>query len=547
MGIALTFAFLGFLAFSRKTVVVPDVGGTYREGIAGIPQLINPLLAQYNQVDQDLSTLIFNGLTRSDGRGGVEPDLAEAWEVSPDGLIYLFKLRQGIRWQDNEPFTADDVLFTISLMQDPEFPGVPSLGALWRAVTVQRLDDFTLRFILPEPLPAFTDFTSIGILPEHILTGVPARDLLQHPFNLNPVGTGPFKLDEISMVLARLSANPLYRGPQPHLRHIELHFYPTYQETIATYRAGQIDGISYIPAQELPEVQAMETLNLYTARLSGYTLIYLNLRSPEQAPFFGEVTVRQALLVAVDRQAIIDQALHGQGLVATGPIRSWSWAYNPNQPRLEYDPAKAIGLLEAAGWLDHDGDGQRDRDGVPLAFTLLSSSDPDKVAVATAISEQWKQIGVLAEVEVVGTGLGDRLARHDFQAALAEVILSGDPDPYPLWHRNQIEGGQNYAGWDNEAASTLLEAAQTITNTGLRNDYYFEFQKIFIEDVPAIILFYPVYTYGVSRDVFSVQLGPLTSPSDRFRTISAWYRLTRQVIYSESQFPDNVPTGVQNP
>ncbi len=539
-GIGLTLAFLGVLAFSRKTIAVPDIGGRYVEGVAGVPQFINPLLAQYNRVDQDLTALIFNGLTRADGNGGFEPDLAKSWQISADGLVYLFRLKENVRWEDNERFTADDVVFTIGLMQDPEFPGVPYLGELWRTVTVQKLDDYTIRFILSEPFPAFVDFTTIGILPEHLLRDVSARDLLSHPFNLKPVGTGPFKLKEVTAQFARLSANPLHSNPKPRLAQVELRFYPSYQETIAAYETGQTQGIGNIPPQAIATVQDNESLNLYTARLSGYILIYLNLLTPETTPFFTEAKVRQALLMALDRAAIIDQALHGQGLVANGPIRRWSWAYNHEQPVVAYEPAKAISLLEEADWIDRDGDGVRDKEGRPLAFTLLSSDDPDKIGIATLISEQWQQLGIAATVEIVGAGLGERLAQHDYQAALAEVLLAGDPDPYPLWHETQIDNGQNYAGWRNQHASKLLEAARAITNTGQRNDYYFEFQEIFAEEIPALILFHPVYTYAVSKDVFDVQLAPMTKPSDRFRTITSWYVLTRKVIFSESQFEDAV-------
>jgi peptide/nickel transport system substrate-binding protein len=205
-GIAMTLAFLSFLSFSRTTITIPDVGGVYVEGVAGTPQFINPLLAQYNQVDQDLSALIFNGLTRIDGEGELKPDLAESWQVSEDRLIYVFKLRQDLRWQDGEPFTAADVLFTIDLMQDPEFPGVSYLHQLWATVVAEQLDPYTIRFILPEYFPSFTQFTTIGILPRHLLRALPARDLLNHPFNLKPVGTGPFKLDEVNAEFARLSA-----------------------------------------------------------------------------------------------------------------------------------------------------------------------------------------------------------------------------------------------------------------------------------------------------------------------------------------------------
>lgn len=537
-GIAMTMAFLIFLAFSRTTVTLPDVGGTYTEGIAGIPQFINPLLAQYNQVDQDLNALIFNGLTRFDGQGNLEPDLAKSWTTSEDGLVYVFKLRSDIRWQDNRPFTADDVIFTVNLMQDPDFPGVPSLGRLWQTVTVEKLDNYTLRFSLAEPFPAFADYTTIGILPEHLLKGMPARDLLNHPFNLKPVGTGPFKLDEVNAQFAHLSANPLYAGSKPHLAHLELRFYPSYQENIAAYQAGEVQGINSIPPQAIPMVETLDSLNLYTARLSGYEIIYLNLQDPQEAPFFQEVEVRQALLYALNRQVLLDQALYGQGLVANGPILAWSWAYNAAQPVITFDPAKATALLDQAGWVDSDGDGIRDKEGHPLAFSLLTSDDPNRVKVAEAIIDQWKKLGIVATLEVVGAGLGDRLAQRQFQAAMAEVLLSGDPDPYPFWHQSQIAGGQNYAGWSHDEASILLEQARAVTDRGKRNDFYFEFQRIFAEELPSLILFYPVYTYGVSREVNDVQLGPLSNPSDRFRTITDWYVITRRVIYSESQYQE---------
>jgi len=540
-GIAMTMAFLGFLSFSRTTISVPDVGGTYSEGIAGVPQFINPLLAQYNQVDQDLSALIFNGLTRSDGRGGLNPDLANSWQVSEDGLTYLFKLRQDIRWHDNTPFTADDVIFTINLMKDPEFPGVPYLGELWRNVTVEKIDNYTIRFILPEPFPQFADFTTIGTLPQHLLNDMSASELLSHPFNLQPVGTGPYRLDRVDTESAQLSANPLYTGPQPKLPHLELRFYPSYQETIAAYEAKEVLGISYIPPQAIPTVRNIESLNLYSARLSGYDIVYLNLQAPETAPFFQELEVRQALMHALDRQAIIDKALNGQGLIAHGPIRSWSWAYNADQPTLDFNPDQANTLLDAAGWIDNNGDGIREKDGQPFTFELLVGDDPDRIAVADEISRQWHQVGIGATVEVVGAGLSGLLAQHDFQAALAQVMLTGDPDPYPLWHQTQIEGGQNYAGWDNEEASILLEAGRATTDKGLRNDYYFEFQRIFAEEIPSLILYHPVYTYGVSKDVYDVQVAPMDDPRDRFRSLPKWYMLTRQVIYKETQFEDMAP------
>lgn len=532
-GIAMTLTFLSFLSLSRKTVTIPDVGGTYTEAIAGTPQFVNPLLAQYNQVDQDLTALIFEGLTRVDGAGNLQPVLAQSWDVSDDGRVYVFRLRHDVRWQDGKPFSADDVLFTINLMQDPEFPGAPYLGQLWRSVQVEKLSDHTVRFILSEPLPSFIDFTTIGLLPAHLLANLPARDLLNDPFNLNPVGTGPFKLDDINALHAHLSTNPFYWGSKPRLGNLEFRFYRSFQETLSAYKNEDVQGVSTIPPNALPSVQNLDSLNLYSGRLSGYNIIYLNLQDAEKLPFFQDKMVRKALLHALDRQAIIDTALNGQGLAASGPILPWSWAFNPQQETVDYDPQQAAQLLDNSGWIDADGDGVREKDGLSLAFTLISSEEPDKVNVARAVSDQWRRTGISTTVEIVGAGLGERLVNHNFEAALAEVLIAGDPDPYPLWHQTQIEGGQNYAGWDNTEASKLLEAARTITDQGRRNDYYFEFQRIFAEETPALILYYPVHTYGVSNQVHGVQLRPMTNPSDRFNTVTNWYLLTRRIVYDE--------------
>jgi peptide/nickel transport system substrate-binding protein len=547
-GITLVGLFLFSIALSRTTVLVPEEGGIYTEGLAGVPHYVNPLLAQYNQVDQDLVSLIFNGLTRPDDQGELEPDLASSWTVSPDGLVYGFYLRRDVRWSDGEPFDADDVLFTIALIQDPDFPGVPYLGDLWRTVSVEKVDAYSVRFRLKEPLPTFADYTTIGILPEHVLGDVSARDLLTHPFNVHPIGTGPFLLADISAERALLVPNPRHVSPpgknirreQPYLAGIEFRFYPTYERLLTAYQAGDIQGISYVPPYLFPEAAALTSLELYSARLSGYQIVYLNLQDREGSPFFQDARVRRALLLALDRQALINDALNGQGIVATGPIRPWSWAYDSQLPRVEYDPAQAKALLTEANWLDADGDGVRDKNGHPFQFTLLTGDDPIFAALGSAMAEQWGRLGIRVKVESLGAGLSDHLRARDFQAVLIELLLSGDPDPYPLWHQTQIEGGQNYGGWDNREVSEALEQARYLTDRDQRKAYYVEFQRIFVQETPALIIAYPTYTYAVDQSVRNVQIGPLTSPSDRFRTVADWYINTRRVILAEAQRPQSI-------
>ncbi|GAB4538675.1 MAG: peptide ABC transporter substrate-binding protein [Anaerolineae bacterium] len=544
-GIILAGIFLFSIARSRTTVLVPDEGGIYVEGLAGAPQYINPLLAQYNPVDQDLAALVFSGLTRFDEQGELRPDLASRWSVSPDGLVYLFYLRQDVRWSDGEPFDADDVLFTIGLMQDPDFPGVPYLADLWRTVEADKVDNHTLRFALKEPLPTFADYTSIGILPEHILRGVSAGELPGHPFNAHPIGTGPFVLESISTERALLVPNPRYTAPpgnkdarreQPYLTGIEFRFYPTYERVLTAYRAGEVQGVGYVPPDLLPQAAALGTLNIYSARLSGFQIVYLNLQDREGSPFFQDSRVRRALLLGLDRQALIDDALNGQGIVASGPIRPWSWAYDTQLPSTPYDPEQADALLAEAGWIDTDGDGVRDKNGRPLEFTLLTGDDPTFARMGQAMAGQWARRGIRVQVVSLGAGLSDRLRDRDFQAVLVELLLSGDPDPYPLWHQTQIAGGQNYGGWDNREASEALEQARYLTDREQRKVYYQEFQRVFMEETPALIIAYPAYTYAVDQSVRNIQIGPMISPADRFRSFPDWYINTRRVIVAEARY-----------
>jgi peptide/nickel transport system substrate-binding protein len=422
---------------------------------------------------------------------------------------------------------------------------VAYLADLWRTVTVEKVDDHTIRFRLKEPLPTFADYTTIGILPEHVLDAVPARDLLTHSFNTVPIGTGPFLLEDISAERALLVPNPRYVPPpgrkdvrreQPFLAGLELRFYPSYERLLTAYEAGEIQGVSYVPPYLLPKATELDSLNFFNARLSGYQIVYLNLQDPDGSPFFQDARVRRALLHALDRQTLIDEALNGQGIVANGPARPWSWAYDPDLPHTEYDPEQADALLAEANWIDTDGDGVRDKNGHPLQFTLLTGDDPVFAELGQAMAKQWARHGISVEVQLMGAGLSDRLRTRDFQAVLVELLLSGDPDPYPLWHQTQIDGGQNYGGWDSREASEALEQARYLTDRAQRKTYYDQFQRIFVQEMPALVIAYPTYTYAIDESVRNVQIGPMVAPSDRFRSFPDWYINTRRVIVAEAQY-----------
>jgi peptide/nickel transport system substrate-binding protein len=272
-------------------------------------------------------------------------------------------------------------------------------------------------------------------------------------------------------------------------------------------------------------------LQLFSAPISGYTLIYLNQQNPN-TPFFKDLAVRKALMYGLDRQKLIDSVLGGQGLIAQSPIMPYSWAYNGDVPKYVYDPALGTQMLEQAGWVDSDGDGVREKDGVKLAFVLVGK---DK-AKLDAISAMWAKLGVKAEVQAVSLpGLtADFLAPRTYDAALVDWELSGDPDPYPLWHSTQAKTGQNYAGWEDRSADETIEKARNLPDRSQRTAYYKDFQRIFAEQLPALPLYYPVYTYGVRDKIHEVQIGPLNTPGDRYRSIADWYINTKRVTVSSA-------------
>jgi len=534
LGVVLIVVLLGYVAYTTTTVIVPDVGGTYVEGVAGRPSYINPLLCQYNQVDQDLVSLIFSGLTDINERGEIVPSLAREWDVSDEGVVYTFYLRRDVVWHDGEPFTGADVLFTVEAIQDEDYQGPPELAEQWRTVEAAKINDYTLTFTLQAPLATFLDFTTIGVLPQHVLSNVPASELPKDQFNVRPVGTGMFKIGEVSGDYVILDAHPDYYGDQPALSKIEFKFYPDYQSVFAAYQQGQVEGISEVLPEDLPSVREEEYLNLYTARLSGYTLIFLNL----DLPIFEEKEVRQALLWGIDRQRIIDQVLDGQGVVAHSPIMPDSWAYNHGVLQYDYDPYKAAELLTEAGWADTDGDGVRDKEGARLEFTLLTNKDPVRRQIIEEIARQLWELGirVVPVVEDSSWVVNEALRPRNFDALLYSWgDLPSDPDPYLMWHSTQIGGdGQNYPGLNNIDIDQLLEEGRQSTDQTQRARLYRDFQDLFAEEVPSLLLYYPVYNYAVDDMVKGVQLSPMMNASDRFRTVAEWYIKTRRVVVSEA-------------
>lgn len=542
VAIAVFLAAMAYIAFNVSTVEVADYGGVYIEGVVGNPQAINPILSQANALDQDLVALIFNGLTRVNERGEIVADLAERWDVSPDGTTYTFYLRHDVMWHDGAPFNATDVVFTVNAIQNPGYQGMSYLSDMWRNVTVEQVDAYTVRFRLREPYVPFLDYTTVGILPVHLLGNYPIATLADAKFNSEPIGTGPFKVAEISARRIILKANQDYFRARPFLDRIEFVFYPN---DLAVYEArerGEIDGIGRVNPDNLAAVRKDKNLELYTAPLSGYTVIFLNL----DKAIFQDINVRQAMMWAIDRQQLVDSVLGGQGIIINTPILPNTWAFDDSLSGYTYDPAKARALLAEAGWVDENEDKILEKGALTLEFTLATNEDdPVRVTLIHVIADQLAKVGikVVPQTSTWQNLVGDMLRRRRYDAILGGwQNLPADPDPYAYWHSSQAtEDGLNFGNYINQEVDSLIESGRASIDRNERLALYKRFQQIFVDEVPALILYQPVYNYALDSKVQDVQVGFMFTSSDRFRTVTDWYLVSKRLLYSEAQQQPGTP------
>jgi ABC-type transport system substrate-binding protein len=328
---------------------VPAVGGSYLEAVVGTPKNINPLFAAVNDVDLDLTRLIYAGLMRYDEHQSLQPDLAESFELSEDKKTYTFTLRPGVTWHDGEPLTADDIAFTFELIQDP-LVGSP-LFVSFNGVLVQVVDDRTVSFVLNEPFQPFLGSLTVGILPAHIWADVPIEQLVLAKPNLQPIGAGPYQFsklakDDTGFVLRyELKRNENYHLQPPYIEEFVFKFFGDYETdlgAIHALRQQKVDGLHFVPAN-LKERVARKHINIHTLQLPQYTALFYN---QKRKSALEEADLRTALAYAIDKDRILRESLGGDGQVIYSPILPGFPAYNEQIEKTPYSIEQANELLD---------------------------------------------------------------------------------------------------------------------------------------------------------------------------------------------------------
>ena len=529
IGIALAYFFLLIPRTSE-----PTAGGTYAEGVVvdnATPLTISPIRVS-NQLSKDVSALVFSGLTRSNEKGEIVADLADDWGPLDDGKTWEFHIRTNARWHDGQPVTSRDVLFTIGLIKTDDSPDSGQLKAAWKDIQVDRLGDYRVRFRLKELWTPFLNYTTFGLLPEHLLKDKGnAREVSRTDFNTNPIGSGPYRLAPGGFASDGLTVttNPLYYGQQPYLNKVWFRYFPSSRAALTALNSNQIDGISYVPPTDLKLLDNDKGIQQYSAPLALNTFLFFNLQRTE---FFGQKEVRQAIAYSLDKKGLIEHNFVGQATVSESPIPSYLWAYKPDLKKFDFQPALARKTLEDAGW-KVNADGVRQKDGRPFVVSILTANTPDQQAVALETAEYLKGVGIAASVRIAPS---PRDLLEDIRARRFDILLLGaqgainDPDAYTYWHSAEIgPEGFNYSSWRNDQADGLLEKARRNLNQGERQQLYNQWQELWISDLPAIPLYYRSYTYAISNRVGKLapgQLKLMNDGSDRLKDIPFRYVLT---------------------
>ena len=533
-------------------VVTPaSQNGHYREALIGRVQRLNPLFAQLNPVDRDITALIFEGLTRTDSYGEPIPALAQRWIISSDGLEYIVFLREDVLWQDGVPFTAADVVYTMSLLRSPDFPGDPQLGAFWSTVETEQLGDYLVRFRLAQPLGNFLDRLQIGILPEHALSGTTAAQIASHPFNLTPIGTGPYQLevlrsaDGVNVNQVDLRVSSIYRQRPEGQQHafaldsVSFMLYDSAESAIQALQSHNVDGFAARDRSERAQMFSSEiafSFDMHNALEATLGVIIYNQAKHD---FLREQRVRIALETGIDRTSTIQRTMSNTATEANSPLLPGSWAYVPDLQWPAYNPDQArqllitaqerIARINEATSAEETAEAEATSEATPtsalFSFAILTPDDPALVSLAGEIASQWSQLRLSVSVDAVDPATyQSRLQSHDFDAALVEYSLgdSADPDVYSFWHEGQYPDGMNYGGVADRRISELLEKARQDPFGINRVSVYQDFQREFVERAVALPLYYPLFTFATSPSVRGVQLGFIASPADRFRTIGDW-------------------------
>ncbi len=504
----------------------PVAGDSIVEGTIGEASTLIPVLAA-DSASHSVAGQIYNGLVKYDKDLKIVGDLAESFDVSPDGLTITFHLRKGVTWHDGAPFTARDVLYTYRVIIDPKTPTAYAED-FKQVKNIVAPDDHTVRVTYDKPFAPALASWGTSILPAHLLEG---QDITKSPLARKPVGTGPYRFKEwIAGQKIVLDANPAYFEGRPYLDRYIYRIIPDTSTMYMEMKAGAIDLMSLTPVQYARQTtsrQFTSRFNKFRYPSSGYLYMGYNLRHP----LFGDKRIRQAITAAINKDELIHGVLFGMGQKAHGPIVPGRWAYNPNVKDIGYNPKHAAELLAQAGWKEKNADGILVKDGKPFQFTILTNQgNQQRLMSAQIIQQRLKYVGIDVKIRIVewATFLKEYIDKGKFEVVMLAWNISQDPDMYDVWHSSKTNPGElNFVGFKNAEVDRLLIEGRGTFDMEKRKQAYFRIQEILAEEQPYTFLYVPDALPVVSARIRGVEPAPAGIGHNQIK----WYVPKNEQVY----------------
>lgn len=469
----------------------PD-GGVLAYGEYGRPATLDPITSN-DMISLRVSELVFNGLVGINEKQEIVPELAQRWEITDNGSSYTFFLRKDVTWHPREgeearTFTANDVIFTYNIMMHPRT--ITPLKVRYEFIeSAVKVDDYTVRFVLKRPiLNALAKFT-FKIIPAH---GPANSEYLTRsdPFVRKPIGTGPYMIKTITSDReVVMVANDNYFRGRPHINRFVSKPFADQNIMSQALLFNAIDMIVLVNPRSIPEIQGDRRYVLQPYNALSYSFFGYNLRNP----LLADKRVRQAFTHALNRQEMLDSFFNSQGTIISGPFAPGSWAYNLDVLPLEYDPVKAINLLEEAGF-SMGADGIMEKDGEQLSLSLKVPIEKESEAVkrvVIAFKSYLRKIGVNIRVEFMEwqAWKEDVFLDHDMDIIFASWVFDDSADISSLFHSSEIgKWKNNFGAYSNPVVDSLIVESKLTLDHEKRRTIYRKLHEILADESPYTFL-----------------------------------------------------------
>lgn len=521
-------------------VSVPIQGGSIHEGIVGTPRFVNPILA-FGEADKDLTTLVYSGLMRKNTDGTLTPDLAESYEVTPNGLTYTFTLKQNIYFHDGKPVTVDDIVYTINQVKDPIIKS-PKRGN-WEGVEVVKIDERQVAFNLKQQYASFLENATLGIIPMHIWNNSSPIEL--NEANTQPIGSGPYQVQKTeksntgTIDRYELSAFKKFALGRPFIKKITLSFYQNEEALMSALEKGEINQASSLNPSNAEKLEEAG-YKIESATLPRIFGLFFN---QSQNQLFLEKSIIKAIDQTIDKDRIVNDVLLGFGIATDDPIPPNMIGYQ--RLRTENSRSREEVLQEARNDLSKDGwnlggsgflektftvDGKKETR--TLEFSIYTGNIPELAKVAELIREDLATLGMNVEVKTFDIGnLNQSVIRpRKYDVLLFGQIINNESDLFAFWHSSQIKDpGLNVALYTNSRVDKILEEAFVTADPSIRIKKYAEFEAEIKKDMPAVFLYSPNFVYVLSEEIQGVSIDHIASPQARFYNSHLWYINTDKI------------------